>query len=52
MKIKKKRKKSLDLINFVEKSIKQKNLFKPNQALLITVSGGQDSICLLLIFFN
>ena len=52
MKIKKKRKKSLDLINFVEKSIKQKNLFKPNQALLITVSGGQDSICLLLIFFQ
>lgn len=52
MKIKKKRKKSLDLINFVEKSIRQKNLFKPNQALLLTVSGGQDSICLLLIFFQ
>ena len=52
MKIKEKRKKSLDLINFVEKSIRQKNLFQPNQALLITVSGGQDSICLLLIFFQ
>ena len=27
-------------------------MFKPNQALLVTVSGGQDSICLLLIFFQ
>ena len=39
------------LVNKVEELL-QKEIVKPNQTLLLMTSGGQDSICLLLIFLQ
>ena len=41
---------SVDLINAVNKVIIANQLMKPNDRLLLSISGGQDSICLLVLF--
>jgi len=47
----KNKKNSIYFINAVRLLILKKNLFEPNQTILFSLSGGQDSICLLLVFF-
>lgn len=42
----------LKLIQSVSDQILSKKLLKPNQLLLVTVSGGQDSVCLFLILLH
>jgi hypothetical protein len=44
--------KFLNLIRSVSEHILAKKLFKPNQFLLVTISGGQDSVCLFLILLH
>nr|YP_010448207.1 hypothetical protein NRL16_pgp082 [Symbiochloris sp. SG-2018]UTQ75688.1 hypothetical protein [Symbiochloris sp. SG-2018] len=39
--------KSLDFFNIIQKCIYNKKIIEPYQTILITFSGGQDSICLL-----
>ena len=40
---------SVDLVNSVEKSLINNQLIKRNDKILLCISGGQDSICLLAI---
>ena len=44
-----KRRKALDLVKSINNRLIIRNLINPGQYLLLTISGGQDSICLLLI---
>ena len=43
------KRKALDLVKSVNKRLINENAINPNQSLLLAVSGGQDSICLLLL---
>ena len=43
------KRKALDLVKSVNKKLINENIINPNQSLLLAVSGGQDSICLLLL---
>ena len=45
------KKETLFLVNKIEELLK-KEVVRPNQTLLLMVSGGQDSICLLIIFLQ
>ena len=45
------KKETIFLVSKVEEFLK-KEMVKPNQTLLLMVSGGQDSICLLIIFLQ
>lgn len=45
------KKKTISLVSKVEELLR-KEIVKPNQTLLLMVSGGQDSICLLIIFLQ
>ena len=44
-----KKRKALDLVKSINNRLIIRNLINPGQYLLLTISGGQDSICLLLI---
>ena len=44
-----KKRKALDLVKSINNRLVVRNLINPGQYLLLTISGGQDSICLLLI---
>ena len=46
------KKKNIYIINYISQVIKKKNLLSPGQTVLLTISGGQDSICLLFIFLQ
>ena len=43
---------SFNLVNILNRILKEKNLIIPNQFILLAISGGQDSSCLLMIFFQ
>lgn len=45
-------KNSIFLVNKIQKFIYNSNLFYFDQSILVAVSGGQDSICLLMIFLQ
>lgn len=45
------KKKSLQLINTIKNLLLKKNLLQPNQSVLLSISGGQDSIFLLIIIY-
>lgn len=45
------KKETIFLVNKVEEFLR-KEIVKPNQTILLMVSGGQDSICLLIIFLQ
>ena len=45
-------KKSIELVCFLQTIINQKDLLKPNQSMILSVSGGQDSITLFFIFLQ
>jgi tRNA(Ile)-lysidine synthase TilS/MesJ len=45
------KRKSIQLINTIKIFIIKRNLLQPNQSILLAMSGGQDSIYLLIIFF-
>lgn len=51
-----KRKKSssedLNILYLVNQVISEKNLIRPKERILIAVSGGQDSMCLIKVFFR
>jgi tRNA(Ile)-lysidine synthase TilS/MesJ len=49
---KSKLKKSVELVNLVHKNLNAKKILLPHQSVLLSVSGGQDSICLLLLFIQ
>lgn len=49
--MRKKIKKTIKILSFIQKSLLKKNLIQPNQKLLVTISGGQDSISLLIILY-
>lgn len=44
--------KNIHLVNSINEIIKQKNLISAGQTILLTISGGQDSVCLLFIFLQ
>ena len=44
--------KLIDLVNKTHEVITKQNLIKPKQFILITISGGQDSICLFFILLQ
>jgi tRNA(Ile)-lysidine synthase len=44
-------KRSISLINSIQKNLIHRNLLKPHQNILLSVSGGQDSICLIFFIF-
>ena len=44
--------KKIDLITLLQKLFTTKPIFYPTDILLLAVSGGQDSICLLFFFFH
>jgi tRNA(Ile)-lysidine synthetase-like protein len=50
--MKKKNTKLIDLVNKTHEVITKQNLIKPKQLILITISGGQDSICLFFILLQ
>ena len=41
----------LRLANLVRENVQAKQLFTPYNSILVTLSGGQDSICSLLLLF-
>lgn len=45
------KKETILLINKIEKLLRKETI-RPNQTLLLMISGGQDSICLLVIFLQ
>jgi tRNA(Ile)-lysidine synthase len=46
-----KKKQSIQLLNSIRFLIIKKNLLQPNQSLVLAISGGQDSVFLLVVFF-
>ncbi len=36
----------------IHRTIRDRNLFQPNQSLLVAVSGGQDSLCLIKLLLD
>nr|ACQ90818.1 tRNA-Ile lysidine synthase [Neglectella solitaria] len=48
--MKKNVKKSIHLVNYLQKLLIRKNLINPQQKILIGFSAGQDSICLVIFF--
>ena len=50
--IKKKKKNDIFLLYKINNIITERHLLQPDQRILIAVSGGQDSICILRIFFQ
>lgn len=44
-------KKVLQILTRVAQNLQKKNLMKSQEKIVCTISGGQDSICLLVIFF-
>lgn len=46
-----KKKQSIQLLNSIRFLIIKKNLLQPNQSLILAISGGQDSVFLLVVFF-
>jgi len=48
----KKKKNDICLLYKINNIITERNLLQPDQRILIAVSGGQDSICLLRILFQ
>lgn len=48
----KKQKKYINLVNSINYIIRKKNLIRPGESVLLTISGGQDSISLLFIFLQ
>ena len=47
-----KNKKTQDIVLFLHHIINQKDLLKPNQSMILAISGGQDSIILFFIFLQ
>nr|YP_010732261.1 hypothetical chloroplast RF62 [Watanabea sichuanensis]WDY13175.1 hypothetical chloroplast RF62 [Watanabea sichuanensis] len=43
--------KNFEIINTIQESLHYKKLVKPDEYVLLAISGGQDSICLLIIFY-
>jgi hypothetical protein len=41
----------LRLVNLVRENVRSKQLFTPDNTILVTLSGGQDSICSLLLLY-
>ena len=41
-----------DIVNLLHHVINQKDLLKPNQSMILAISGGQDSIALFFIFLQ
>lgn len=52
MKIQKNKNELIDLVNKTYVTITKQNLVRPTEFILITVSGGQDSICLFFILLQ
>ena len=50
--MKQKTKKTIELVNFLHHLINKKKLLKPNQSMVLAISGGQDSIILFFIFLQ
>jgi tRNA(Ile)-lysidine synthetase-like protein len=50
--MKKKYKKNIDLINQITGKLNEKKLFQTNEKILISISSGQDSSCLMIIFLQ
>ena len=50
--MKQKTKKTIELVNFLHHLINKKKLLKPNQSMVLAISGGQDSISLFFIFLQ
>jgi tRNA(Ile)-lysidine synthetase-like protein len=50
--MKKKSKKNIDLINQIAGKLNEKKLLQTNQNVLVSVSGGQDSSCLIILFLQ
>ena len=50
--VKKSIRKSINLVNKVNKTLIEKNLLNPNASILLAVSGGQDSSALFFFFIN
>lgn len=46
-----KKNKSILLINSIKYVLLKKNIVQPNEYVIVAISGGQDSICLLIVFF-
>ena len=43
---------TLNLLNIINKNVNNINIIKKKQSILISISGGQDSICLFFIFIQ